>query len=703
MSGLKSCPTCQREFEQNYLRCPFDGEALLEPGHTEDPMLGRRLAETYQLVGCLGSGGMGSVYKALHIRLETEFAIKVLRPELTIHAEVLKRFHREARSACQLKQPNIINVFDVNKTEDGIHYIVQELLEGESLGALLHRERVLPLAHGVGLLGQICDAMAAAHAKEIIHRDLKPENVFICRQDGKRDFVKVLDFGIAKMQEPGTQLTLASEVFGTPFFMAPEQAAAAGSADALSDIYSVGVIAYRMFTGDLPYEGKDARVVMALVQVEDPVPPRQRRADLPPGVEAVIMRAMARQPAARFGSMLELKQALQGLLPTTEEVPEKGPAEDAGFAATLPSDPHLVLPGPEQATAPDVPPTQVGIGPTAPDQQEVQPAPPSQETTPPSLIKGQVPPTLQDPPRRSKAVYVIVGLVLVLGAAGLLVYRALGPDDPQAPAPGVAAKPPDGQQLARPGPPKEARADQGEPAGPDSAAAIQGMLLVKGGRFTMGYDRGSKDERPAHPCQVDDFLIDLDEVTRGEFAVFLASPAGRELRSKRQWKSYKVAPAARALPVTNVTWAEADSYCRSRPTGQLPSEAQWEYAARGPRHRWLYPGGAKPPGAAFANYTRPGKPAALRRASAPLHGLRDMCGNAAEWVRDSLTVYTARGCAHRKRPTSRGMDRFKVIRGGGFDDHDPARLRATYRIYQDPRTFRWKSLGFRCVQQVRRP
>jgi len=683
-------------------------------------MLGRRLGGTYQLERRLGAGGMGTVYRARHVRLDTGFAIKVLRPELTINTEVLARFHREARAAGQLKQPNIIDVFDVNKTEDGVHYIVQELLEGESLADHLRREGVLDLPRGIAILAQICDAMAAAHQKGIVHRDLKPENVFLCQEEERPgQFVKVLDFGIAKVLESGTQLTTPADIMGTPYFMAPEQAMGSGKADARSDIYSLGVIIYQMFTASLPFQDTDARALLALIQVKDPVAPRKRRPEISAALEEVILKAMDRDPDRRFQTMEQLKDVLLGL-----EDEEQATTPDTSRAITGPapsydelvSQPTMPAPGLETpaptpktpAPVAEVPPTIMhpDVAASTPERPEPAPHAPAPDA-PDSFLKGQVE-GVGDTPAGSmqdkkKVTMVFLGVVLVVAAAGgMIYYMSSRPMPPPPPArERVTGAGETGETDEVPAKPEKPTPD----AAAQKPAAPEGMALVKGGAFTMGHDEGSKYERPAHPCKVADFYMDVREVTWQKFQAFLRSEAGAKLRARKPWAGKKeVPPVRQSLPVTGVTWAEADLYCRSQPGRELPSEAQWEYAARGPERAWLYPGGDAPPETAHANFSRSKKSAAtLRQASAPLHGFSDLCGNAAEWVRDRLSVYTAKGCEFRKPPARAALARYRVIRGGGFDDHDPARLRATYRIYQDPKTFRWKSLGFRCVKEVKRP
>src|SRR5580700_1911884 len=217
----------------------------------------------YRLVRLLGDGGMGSVFEAHHEGLGTRVAIKVLHPDLARRPGLVERFLREARVSAQIKSPNVVQVVDVDSTEEGEAYIVMELLEGEPLSAVMEREGKLPVGLASDYTVQILHALEAAHALGVIHRDLKPENVFVTFSSGK-PLLKLIDFGIAKaklMDSESRNLTVAGVVMGTPEYMAPEQAHAADKVDARSDIYAVGVMLYEMISGSRPATGDDARVV----------------------------------------------------------------------------------------------------------------------------------------------------------------------------------------------------------------------------------------------------------------------------------------------------------------------------------------------------------------------------------------------------------------------------------------------------------
>ena len=694
------CPTCHREYEEAFLKCPYDGATLIDAAATDtgDPMIGRQLAETYQLVRKLGSGGMGAVYEARHLRLQSSFAIKLLHPQLSINEEVLARFHREARSASQLNHPNIIDVFDVNKTPDHIHYIVQEFLDGQPLSDLLQEHPVLSVDRGAPILAQVCDAMEAAHAREIVHRDLKPENIYLIEKQGRADFVKVLDFGIAKMQETGTKLTQATTAMGTPDYISPEQAVSAGTADFRSDIYSLGVVVYRLFTGRLPYEIENPIFALDAVRTKEPVSARERRPDLPPAIEAVIVRAMQRDPAQRFGSMSELKQALLGLttIPRTRAYPQisRGAVDPATDPGTMPTIAPVTAPR-GQVTGPhrpdSVPPAMQGAvtGPHRPD--SVPPTMAGGGPTP--MAAGQLRPTTasqQQGGGKGPLLAVLITLLAVVvvaggGAGTWWLMTSADTDDPPAQADASVARDPD----SAPAPVHTA---------PAPAAPTAKMILIKGGTFQMGRARSHPVERPVHRCTVDDFFLDVEEVTRAAFGRFLGTEAGKDLAGNTAFSRLASTGPAADLPITRVSWEEARRYCRS--VGKrLPTEIEWEYAAHGGAdHAGLYPTGATPPGPEVANFTRPGKPGQLRAASPPVGGLSDMVGNAAEWVEDRFGWYT-RTCG--KRRAARGkLSSFRMIRGGAFDDKELRRLTATSRIPQHPAQFRWPSVGFRCARDA---
>ena len=221
----KVCALCGGRYPEDFRVCPRDATPLESTAQTDDPFLGKVLGETYEIARLVGEGGMGRVYEARHLRLpDRRFAVKVMHPEFARQPEVVARFQREAESASSIGHPNVVDVFDVHKTPDGVPYLVGEFLEGEELGATTSSGvGKLEVPFAVGLARQVCHALAAAHARGIVHRDMKPENVFLVRRDGVPT-VKVLDFGISKAGSGNTHLTRTGMIMGTPSYMAPEQA-----------------------------------------------------------------------------------------------------------------------------------------------------------------------------------------------------------------------------------------------------------------------------------------------------------------------------------------------------------------------------------------------------------------------------------------------------------------------------------------------
>ncbi|HXJ19091.1 MAG TPA: serine/threonine-protein kinase [Polyangia bacterium] len=291
----------------------------------------------YKLHEIVGRGGMGVVYRGEHVYIGKEVAVKILHDGYGGREESIKRFLREARAASLINHPNIVDITDFGKSSDGTVFFVMEFLRGEPLDAVLQRDRRLELLRAITIVNQIAGALGAAHAKGIVHRDLKPENIMLTPREGRRelirqindesgthtvterekafDFVKILDFGVAKVRDPNVaegRVTQQGVVFGTPEYMAPETARI-GVSDPRTDIYAVGVMFYEMLTGTIPFAGETAVDVMLKVVSEPVTPPRQRAPgiEITPEAEALIMKALAKDPLKRHQSMEELREELQ--------------------------------------------------------------------------------------------------------------------------------------------------------------------------------------------------------------------------------------------------------------------------------------------------------------------------------------------------------------------------------------------------------
>jgi serine/threonine protein kinase len=288
------------------------------------PGPGDVIAGKYQLVRTIGEGGMGIVYEVTHLYLRQRLAMKVVRPDALGFDDVVARFEREARAAAQLNSIHTARVLDVDLLPSGLPYMVLEFLDGRDLAAELETTAPMAVQDAVDIALQVADAMAQAHAQGIVHRDLKPSNLFVCRAvDGARRVVKVLDFGISRIEEEDAQLTPSQEYFGTPYYAAPEQLRSARAADARSDVWSLGAILFELLTGRTPFVGTPTSVVTKVVS--DPVPwPTDLRPDLPPGLAQIVMRALRRSPHDRFQNMRAFALALEPFGPTRRH-PQRRP------------------------------------------------------------------------------------------------------------------------------------------------------------------------------------------------------------------------------------------------------------------------------------------------------------------------------------------------------------------------------------------
>jgi serine/threonine-protein kinase len=267
---------------------------------------------SYRVLERIGHGGMGEVWLAEHALLKRRAAIKLLRPAFSNNEEMVTRFFNEARAATAISDPGIVQIFDFGHHED-IAYIVMELLEGETLDARRERVGMMPVDDALRFARQVATSLGAAHARQIVHRDLKPENIFLVRDPevpgGER--AKILDFGIAKLTHDEVALkTQTAAVMGTPMWMSPEQCRGAGGVDQRSDIYSLGCVLYLLVTGNPPFEADGFGELFAKHMYEAPRPPTHLNTTLPLDVEAVILRCLAKDPAARYANGAELAAAL---------------------------------------------------------------------------------------------------------------------------------------------------------------------------------------------------------------------------------------------------------------------------------------------------------------------------------------------------------------------------------------------------------
>jgi serine/threonine-protein kinase len=281
------------------------GRGMPEPGMVLDGKL--------KLVRKLGEGGMGAVFEATNERTGRRVAVKVMRPELAANSEAVGRFIQEAHACGRVKHANVVDIYDAG-VDDGMPYLVMEFLEGESLADRLRRKPALPIADAVFVTEQALEGLAAAHEVGIVHRDLKPDNVFLARRPkGGGWVVKLVDFGISKMTTGalGLARTSLEHPLGTPLYMSPEQAQSLADVDARTDLYSLGVTLFEALTGVTPFERDTYNAVILAIMMAPLPSARERRPDVPPPLDAVLQRAMARDRGQRFQTASEFAEGLR--------------------------------------------------------------------------------------------------------------------------------------------------------------------------------------------------------------------------------------------------------------------------------------------------------------------------------------------------------------------------------------------------------
>jgi len=294
---------------------PLSGSAATEPVDIGEDIIGLTLNDTYVPERVLGEGGMGRVYLARHTRIrQKRVAVKVLHPEFFLNAHVLARFQREAETAAAISHPNVVTVLDIDRTPHGLPYLVTEYLDGIDLADQLKFQEKFSSATAVHIARQLCRGLGAAHQSQVIHRDMKPQNIFLvgdfARGLPERPTIKVLDFGLSRFADGSeSNLTQAGCIMGTPAYMAPEQARG-GQVDHRTDVYGAGVVLYTMLTGRPPYGGETPQETVIAAMSGEPPRPRSLEPSIPPQLELIIERAMAREPAERYQDMAAFEQAL---------------------------------------------------------------------------------------------------------------------------------------------------------------------------------------------------------------------------------------------------------------------------------------------------------------------------------------------------------------------------------------------------------
>ncbi len=350
VAPAKLCPLCGVRYDAAATFCQKDGARLTAEGE-EDPFLGKMLLDQFRIEEAIGAGGMGTVYRARQTSLNRDVAIKILHSELTRNPDAVRRFRREAKVATQLEHPNLVRVFlfgELPKTDDipdGGLYLAMEYLDGRSMVDLMREEGPLPVPRALHLILQTAGAIGAAHAQGIVHRDVKPENIIVLKKHGDPDYVKVLDFGIARLLwGEHTALTQSGVIFGTARYISPEGASGEPT-DARSDVYSLGVLAYQLLTGVTPFEASTP-VAMLMKHIHEEAPDLRRMglgSQVPAEIADVIMRCLAKNPDMRWDDASQLAAALtvaaqQGsvMLPAARRTWSMAPSADASSSFGTP-------------------------------------------------------------------------------------------------------------------------------------------------------------------------------------------------------------------------------------------------------------------------------------------------------------------------------------------------------------------------------
>ncbi|MES2177010.1 MAG: serine/threonine-protein kinase [Gemmatimonadota bacterium] len=381
MSVEKICPTCGTEYPANERFCPRDGTALRSQGGESNDLVGSIIAERYHVLKKLGEGGMGQVYLAEHVKMGRKSAVKVMNPGMVHDADAISRFNREAANASRINHPNVAGIYDFGETPDGLIYLAMEFIEGQSLTALVESAGALPPTRAADITKQAADGLAVAHDMGIVHRDLKPDNIMIAKNRDGSDCVKVVDFGIAKAAGAENQkVTKTGLVVGTPEYMSPEQLAG-DKLDGRSDIYSLALVAFNMFTGKLPFPSESAQESMIMRLTDEPKSLQEMKPDRSwsAEVQSVMRKALQRRREDRYGKASDFGT---DLLVAVERMPKQAPAATQMVGAIDGATAVMSAPPPTRIDASaSAAPAPAPVAPVAPPPAYAPPAAPAKSST----------------------------------------------------------------------------------------------------------------------------------------------------------------------------------------------------------------------------------------------------------------------------------------------------------------------------------
>ncbi len=600
--------------------------------------VGQTLGNRYRIESLLGQGGMSTVYRATDPNLRREVAIKVIHPHLSRDPEFVRRFEQEAASIAQLRHPNIIQVYDFNH-DDKIYYIVLEYIDGQDLKQRLKSSsdsgRVFTVKDAVTIMASICDAVAYAHERGMIHRDLKPANVMLTAKNQP----VLTDFGVAKLLD-GLDHTATGAIVGTAKYMSPEQAKGERP-DERSDIYSLGVMLYEMIAGRPPFDA-DTTVAVLMKHVNEPVPDiRQLHRNLPEDVVRILNKALAKDKRDRYQTAFQMAVALKSV----QQFPVQGEHADESARTTVASVRLQDITGAPLAATIPPPATMPKSGSKLP------------------LILGGV----------AMALLALLGIGALaffsladstngsLGETGKTVAEASPGSETATEIEPVVNEPEAAEPTVEPvetTPPASVTEEQTETQ-PEAAEVEpvntlsqtespgrEGMVRVPGGTYSVGVDGAGREQAERQQVELEPFWLDLREVTNSQYAEFLAE-TDNPLPSS--WSGDSYPNGQEQHPVRGVTWDQAVAYCEWQGK-RLPTEAEWEVAARGQDGR-LYPWGDN---LQAVELPRAGTyPVGTKLTNQSPFGLLDMAGNVWEWVDQPYAPLED--------------DSFRILRGGSND------------------------------------
>lgn len=740
---MKECQLCKNCYGDDVSTCPQDGMPTVHTIPGEAVLEGKYHIETR-----IGQGGMGVVYRARHAYLKTQLAIKIILPDLVGNdPQLVTRFRQEALAAAAIRHQNVVAVTDYGVIQNSIPFLVMEYVEGEALHDLLAREKILKPERALEVMSAICAGVGAAHHQGIVHRDLKPLNIMICSdKPNMSQAVKILDFGLAKIKS-GELLgsfiqAQTTGLMGSPYYMAPEQWAD-DEPDSRSDIYSLGVMLFQMLAGDVPFKGSSIPAIMKK-HISDPAP---KFADLgitmPAEIEAVVLRTLHKDKEQRTDSVEKMiAEFREAVHPSAIGIHTSSAISAGGTSVNLRTSPPesivfldnvhigqsredgwITLNGLQQGShnlrvskegfedwygdvVCDGKPKQVVA-----ELRSAADAIPKPPVTGHQGIAGNTPVnmgnTLNSTPDMLKTQ--VQGAQtgefsyaassegtkrssfspLLLGGAGLLLLVILG---------GVAAA---GIYfsgiLNKPGA-VPANSNNGQVPTDGTQKIPVDMVLVTGGKFTMGRSDGRDNEKPEHEVTVRSFWMDKYEVTNEAFFEFVDSTNYRP--TPVHWENDRPRPGEEKMPVryTNIEDARAFAKWLSTRDGveyRLPTEEEWEYAARNGGKANLYPWGDKfESKCAVLDQSNNDPREGGSNSCANEWGIHDLIGNVFEWTNDEASLYPGSPGELAEQP-----EPFFMVRGGGafYKSSGAGAITSTFR--QDlAGSTRSPGLGFRLVR-----